>query len=63
MTRPEPASVCANCYRVWLATKPRPPAVWCWHSSHVARPTETGWSVESVKGAESLEKLRMEGIR
>lgn len=58
-----PVGVCANCFATFLARRPRPPAAWCWHSGTVARPTDDGWQVESVKGREALERLRRDGIR
>jgi hypothetical protein len=62
MTQPD--GICRACFWTWSARRPRPPAVYCWHSSTVARLTEAGdWLVESVKGREALERLRQEGVR
>jgi len=61
MTRP--AEICPNCWAVWKATRPCPPAAWCWHSAHVARPTSSGWQVEKVTGRSAMAALRAEGIR
>lgn len=41
-----PAGICVYCYRTWRATKPRPVAVWCWHSRSLARVLpDNSWKV------------------
>jgi hypothetical protein len=39
-TRPE--ALCSNCWRTYIARRPRPIAVRCWHTGAVATRTESG---------------------
>ena len=53
-----PAGVCCNCFAVWQARRPRPPAVHCWHRTTVAKLIGGRWEVLENIGERELAVLR-----
>ena len=61
-TSERPDGICANCYAVWRAARPRPAVIRCWHMDAIARPTATGWKVMLCPTRATLTELRKEGL-
>jgi len=59
----QPDGICRACFWTWLARRPRPVGIFCWHESTSARLGPDGWQVEPAKSREALEQLRRDGIR
>jgi hypothetical protein len=57
-----PAGICANCYAVYRAKRPRPQALYCWHLGAAARQTPKGWLVLEAVGDHELAEMRAKGM-
>lgn len=57
-----PDCICANCFAAWRATRPKPPAVYCWHRGNAARLRAEGWQILEHISTSDLAELRAGGL-
>lgn len=50
--------ICVNCFRAYMAAKPRPPFAWCWHLRTAAKQRrDRTWKVVTDLTSEQLAEL------